>query len=138
MRALKKLTILLPGLFFAGMLKPMILSRCQVYEPKNYDYLQEKTRNLLYRFTESAPFLRDYSLVGGSALALYLCHRKSEDLDFFTFADTFDKQTILGYCKDWGSLKILNESDEQLDLLMDGVKVTFFNARWSFLQPVEP
>ncbi|MBD3839909.1 MAG: hypothetical protein IE878_05945 [Epsilonproteobacteria bacterium] len=25
-------------------------------------------------------FLNDYVLVGGSALALYLCHRKSEDL----------------------------------------------------------
>lgn len=34
-------------------------------------------------------------------------------------------------------MKILNESDEQLDLLINGVKVTFFNARWSFLQPVE-
>ena len=109
-----------------------------MYEPKNYDYLQEKTRNLLYRFTESAPFLKDYSLVGGSALALYLCHRKSEDLDFFTFADTFEKQPILDYCNDLKTLKILNESDEQLDLLMDGVKVTFFNARWSFLRPVEP
>lgn len=71
----------------------MILSRCKVYEPKNYAYLQEKTRNILYRFSESAPFfLKDYSLVGDSALALYLGHRKSEDLDFFTFANTFDKR----------------------------------------------
>src|SRR6056297_3421744 len=128
MRALKKLTILLPGLFFAGMLKPMILSRCQVYEPKNYDYLQEKTRNLLYRFTESAPFLRDYSLVGGSALALYLCHRKSEDLDFFTFEDAFNRNEIVDYCRRFPQFEILNESGDQLDLLIRGVKTTFFNA----------
>lgn len=100
--------------------------------------MQDNTKNLLARFTESAPFLKDYSLVGGSALALYLGHRKSEDLDFFTFADTFDKQKILAYCSVFDSLKMLNESDVQLDLLINGVKVTFFNARWSFLKPVEP
>lgn len=71
-------------------------------------------------------------------MALYLDHRKSEDLDFFTFADIFDKQNIITYCSRWDSLKILNESDEQLDLLIDGVKVTFFDARWSFLRPVAP
>jgi len=108
-----------------------------VYEPKNFACLQDNTRTLLFKFADSAPFMKDYSLVGGSALALYLGHRKSEDLDFFTFADTFDKQKILAYCGAFDSLKILNESAEQLDLLINGVKVTFFNARWSFLQPVE-
>jgi len=109
-----------------------------VYEPKNFDCLQDNTRNLLYRFAESAPFLKDFSLVGGSALALYLGHRKSEDLDFYTFADTFDRQIILAYCGTFDSLKILNESDEQLDVLINGVKVTFYNARWTFLQPAAP
>lgn len=109
-----------------------------MYEPKNFTCLQDNTRNLLYRFAESAPFLKDYSLVGGSALALYLGHRKSEDLDFFTFSKTFNKQAIIAYCRAFDSLKILNESDEQLDLLIEGVKVTFFDARWSFLHPVAP
>ena len=104
-------------------------------EPKNYDCLQDKTRNLLCELTESAPFLDCYSLVGGSALALYLCHRKSEDLDFFTFADSFDKRQILDFCKRFKALEILNESDVQLDLLVNGVMVTFFNAQWAFLKP---
>ena len=109
-----------------------------MYEPKNFACLQDNTRNLLYQFTESAPFLSEYSLVGGSALALYLGHRKSEDLDFFTFSKTFNKQAIIAYCRAFDSLKILNESDEQLDLLIEEVKVTFFDARWSFLRPVAP
>ncbi len=46
-------------------------------------------------------FLDKYILVGGSALTLHSCHRKSEDLD----------------------------------LLLDGVKVTFFNAKWDFIKP---
>ncbi len=33
--------------------------------------------------------------------------------------------------------EILNQTNEQIDLLIDGVKVTFFNAKWSFLKPFE-
>ncbi len=109
-----------------------------MHAPVHYECLQHKTRALLDELTGTAPFLKSYSLVGGSALALYLCHRKSEDLDFFTYADTFDKRQILDYCKRWDALEMLHESDDQLDLLANGVKLTFFNARWSFLQPQTP
>ena len=80
-------------------------------------------------------FLDKYVLVGGSALALHLCHRKSEDLDFFTYEDSFDKKEIYEFLKHFGQKVILNETNEQIDLLLDGVKVTFFNAAWSFLKP---
>jgi predicted nucleotidyltransferase component of viral defense system len=80
-------------------------------------------------------FLNKYVLVGGSALALYLCHRKSEDLDFFTYDDSFDRAEIFEYIKSFDSKEILNQTDEQIDLLLDGVKVTFFNAKWKFLKP---
>jgi len=84
---------------------------------------------------DSCPFLDKYVLVGGSALALYLCHRKSEDLDFFTYDDSFDRAEIFEYIKQFDSKEILNQTDEQIDLLLDGVKVTFFNAKWRFLKP---
>jgi predicted nucleotidyltransferase component of viral defense system len=84
---------------------------------------------------ESCDFLDKYVLVGGSALTLHLCHRKSEDLDFFTFEDNFDFGEIFEYIKQFSQKEILNKTDEQIDLLIDGVKVTFFNARWSFLKP---
>ena len=35
-------------------------------------------------------YVKNFVLVGGSALALHICHRQSEDLDFFTFRDEFD------------------------------------------------
>jgi hypothetical protein len=38
-----------------------------------------KVLNKLIKFD----IMKKFVLVGGSALALYLCHRKSEDLDFF-------------------------------------------------------
>jgi len=102
---------------------------------KNLKCLLPKTETLLLKMVEECGFLEKYVLVGGSALALYLCHRKSEDLDFFTYENSFDKKEIFEYIQSFENKEILHQSDEQIDLLLDGVKVTFFNARWSFLKP---
>lgn len=105
-------------------------------EKKNFDCLLPKTRIVLERMIKTAPFLQNYVFVGGSALALHICHRKSEDLDFFTYRDgTFDRQGIKKYIRMFDFKEVLNESDEQIDLLIDGVKVTFFDAKWKFLEP---
>jgi len=107
-----------------------------VNEKRNFDCLLPKTRELLETLIETAPFLKDYTFVGGSALALHLCHRKSEDLDFFTYEEGhFNKAEIRKYFGRFESIEILNESDEQIDLMINGVKVTFFDAKWEFLQP---
>jgi predicted nucleotidyltransferase component of viral defense system len=76
-------------------------------------------------------------MVGGSALAMHLCHRKSDDLDFFTYEDSFDKKEIFDYIRRFETKEIINESNEQIDLLINGVKVTFFNAKWGFLKPIK-
>jgi len=106
-----------------------------VQEIKNLDCLLPKTKNLLLELITSCNFLEKYVLVSGSALALHLCHRKSEDLDFFTFNDDFDKQEILRYIQFFDNKEVINQTDEQIDILLDGVKVTFFNAKWEFLRP---
>jgi len=102
---------------------------------KNLKCLLPNTEALLLKMIDGCHFLDKYVLVGGSALALHLCHRKSEDLDFFTYDDSFDKQEIFKYIKQFENKEILNQTDEQVDLLLDGVKVTFFNAQWFFLKP---
>jgi len=101
---------------------------------KNLNYLLPKTKVLLLQMMESCTFLDKYVLGGGSALTLHLCHRKSEDLDFFTYEDNLDFKEILEYMKRFEKKEILNQTSEQIDLLLDGVKVTFFNAKWSFLK----
>lgn len=103
---------------------------------KNLNCLLPKTKALLLEMIESCIFLDKYILVGGSALTLHLCHRKSEDLDFFTFEDNLDFGEILEYIKRFEKKEILNQTNEQIDLLLDGIKVTFFNAKWSFLKPI--
>lgn len=102
---------------------------------KNLNCLLPKTKELLLYMIDNCRFLHKYVLVGGSALTLHICHRKSEDLDFFTYDDSFDKKEILDFIKSFDSKEVINQTDEQMDLLLDGVKVTFFNAKWSFLKP---
>jgi len=102
---------------------------------KNLKCLLPKTEALLLKMVKECNFLDKYVLVGGSALALYVCHRKSEDLDFFTYDDSFDKKEIFEYIQEFKNKEILHQSDEQIDVLLDGVKVTFFNAKWKFLKP---
>jgi len=102
---------------------------------KNLKCLHSKTEALLLKMIDECSFLQKYVLVGGSALALHLCHRKSEDLDFFTYDDSFDKKEIFDYIQNFENKEVLHQSNEQIDLLLDGVKVTFFNAKWKFLKP---
>lgn len=114
------------------------MTKSKIHEAQNFDCLLDNTKSVLDELTETSPFLSRYSLVGGSALSLYLCHRKSEDLDFFTYGDTFDRREILSYIQRFKTHEVLNDNSDQLDLLLDGVKVTFFNAKWNFLKPVQP
>jgi len=106
-----------------------------VQDLKNLKCLLPKTETLLLKMVQECGFLEKYVLVGGSALALYVCHRKSEDLDFFTYDDSFDKKEIFEYIQGFENKEVLHQSDEQIDVLLNGVKVTFFNAKWKFLKP---
>jgi predicted nucleotidyltransferase component of viral defense system len=103
---------------------------------KNLKCLLPDTERLLLKMVDGCDFLDKYVLVGGSALSMHLCHRKSEDLNFFTYDNSFDKQKIFAYIQTFKNKEILHQTDEQVDVLLDGVKVTFFNAQWKFLTPV--
>ena len=105
---------------------------------KNLECLLPETRNLLLKLRDTCQFLHHYVLVGGSALSLHLCHRKSEDLDFFTYDDSFSKKKLFDFFSEFRNTEILNQTDEQIDVLLDGVKVTFFDSKWSFLRPKSP
>jgi hypothetical protein len=48
----------------------------------------------LLKALQNKPYLKGFYLVGGSALALYLGHRRSIDLDLFSIAD-FDTENLL-------------------------------------------
>jgi len=72
-------------------------------------------------------FSSDYYLVGGTAIALYLGHRRSIDFDLFT-SSMVKKQSIkrkidlFRYHVD----QILFEDSEQIHFMINGVKITFY------------
>jgi hypothetical protein len=89
------------------------------------DILTAKQVKLLPLIRE---FSRDYYLVGGTAIALYLGHRRSIDFDMFTSGRI--KKLSIKKVIDRHSCPvsdILFEDSEQIHLVIDGVKLTFFS-----------
>ncbi len=81
--------------------------------------------------------LSNFTLVGGSALSIYLQHRFSEDLDFFSWlpklSDTKTEALFSKISKEH-SLKIINTFTDGIDTVIDNVKVTFFANDWQELK----
>ena len=85
--------------------------------------------------------VKNYVLMGGTALALQLKHRQSEDLDFCRWHKTKNERLEV----DWhiiqqqlatiGETKVVLLESTQCDFLVEGVRITFL-ADNKFKQPV--
>jgi predicted nucleotidyltransferase component of viral defense system len=75
-------------------------------------------------------FIRKFTLVGGTALALQLGHRQSQDLDFIFDGEKIPTIAIKReIAKRFPTYRLLREEkDYQLDFLINQVKVTFFST----------
>jgi hypothetical protein len=89
------------------------------------DILTTKQIDLLPLIRE---FSSDYYLVGGTAIALYLGHRRSIDFDLFTSA-TVNKQSIKRKIdrQSYPVDGILFEDSEQIHFVINSVKITFYS-----------
>ena len=78
----------------------------------------------------------DFYLVGGTALALQIGHRISVDFDFFSFASLPDSllRKVKRVFED-RQIIVTYSAPEQLNLIIDGVKVTFFNYPYQNVYP---
>jgi len=76
-------------------------------------------------------FSKNFGMVGGTAIALHLGHRRSIDFDLFSYKE-FRNSTILGQLSK--NLKIdrviVNKLDE-LTLMVKAVKITFFHYSYN-------
>jgi hypothetical protein len=83
-------------------------------------------------------FSRDYYLVGGTALALYLGHRRSIDFDLFT-SGRVKKQSIKRTIDrhKYPVSNVLFEDSEQLHLVVYDVKLTFFSYSYQIDAPMD-
>ena len=101
----------------------------------HYETIHPDTLELL-RKIQSLEMFKDARLVGGTALALQLGHRKSIDLDFFGSIDA-SLQEIASALSTSASVSPLSESSMKRFLIVDGVKVDVVNYPYSWIdEPV--
>ncbi|MBW6460089.1 MAG: nucleotidyl transferase AbiEii/AbiGii toxin family protein [Bacteroidales bacterium] len=74
-----------------------------------------------------ASFSKDFYLAGGTAIALTIGHRRSIDFDLFTNRSLMPLSIKNRFKSANIHYKILQEAFDQLHLLVDDVKLTFFN-----------
>ncbi len=87
----------------------------------------------LLRSLQSIQELSELRLVGGTALALQLGHRKSIDLDLFGIINS-DYLSISKSLDEVGSVTVLQKSNNINVFLIDNVKVDIVNYHYSWLE----
>ena len=79
--------------------------------------------------------LKDFSLVGGTALSLMIGHRLSIDIDLFTIRD-FDELAMLTHLKDQHQVKIREILENTMLLDIGVVKVDIIAHRYPWQEPI--
>ncbi|QQS29541.1 MAG: nucleotidyl transferase AbiEii/AbiGii toxin family protein [Sphingobacteriales bacterium] len=79
--------------------------------------------------------LQQFVLVGETALALQIGHRKSIDLDLFTIED-FDSQTLLALLLLDYNVEVRQQLPQTIICNINSVKVDFIRFRYPFIRPV--
>ncbi len=95
----------------------------------NEELLPDNTRKV-FSVVRDNLFMRSFILVGGTALALQIKHRMSEDLDFITDSSKLNsrqlKRNVSATFKDFRIIR--EEPGLQTDIIINGVKITWFSA----------
>lgn len=82
-------------------------------------------------------FQRTFYLVGGTAVALHLGHRRSIDLDLFCKSD-LKKNSIRNKLTQIPFTKVkLFEDVDQMHFIINGIKTTFFSFPYSIQHPLK-
>ncbi len=71
-------------------------------------------------------FKREYYLVGGTAIALYIGHRRSIDFDLFKLSSVNHKKNLDKIRTTAFPYSVTRRVQEQLNLMVNNVKITFF------------
>ncbi|MCY3841585.1 MAG: nucleotidyl transferase AbiEii/AbiGii toxin family protein [Gammaproteobacteria bacterium] len=75
-----------------------------------------------------------WTLAGGTALALQIGHRYSEDLDFFR-TGSFDVGRLLARTAEVDEVRVLSRTGDTLHVLLAGLRISFFEAEAPLLFP---
>ena len=84
----------------------------------------------------SDPELSEFSLAGGTALALYYGHRKSVDIDLFSLSD-FDVRHLLEYLERKYHFALIYQEKNTLKGLISGVFVDMITHAYPLVEKVK-
>ena len=102
------------------------------------EVLPATSGELLVTLTISgATEFRGWVLAGGTGLALQLGHRISEDFGFFRTRDV-DTAALFDRLREVATCETLYSDEHTLSVLVDGVRLSFFQVRDPFLFPATP
>ena len=87
------------------------------------DILSKEQKELLPLMQQ---FRREFYLVGGTAIALQIGHRKSIDFDMFKLANINAMRTLKKISDAKKRYTITHRAVDQIHLISDSVKITFF------------
>ena len=98
-----------------------------------YEFIMSKDRQVLLAKLANKSFLQDFYLAGGTALALHLGHRWSEDLDFFS-KNKFDSFGLISRLSQIGGFSVTGQEMNTVHGLMGNVKLSFLYYPYSQLE----
>jgi hypothetical protein len=91
----------------------------------------------LIRSLQSKPYLSDFYLVGGTALAIHLGHRKSVDIDLFSNF-SFDASALLEQIQQDFSYKLIYTASNTLKGSVSQINVDILSHRYKYIsEPLE-
>lgn len=99
----------------------------------NINYLPIKTRNLLEKLSAQS-FIKKFYLTDGTATALFLNHRRSDDLDFFS-EKSFKINILIADLKKIGKFQSFQSFKDNLVGEIDNIKISFFYLPYKLLNP---
>ncbi len=97
--------------------------------------LTEQQKELLVWISQ---FQREYYLVGGTAIALYIGHRQSVDFDMFKKGTINHKKNLERIVESGFSYKVTRRVTDQMNCLLNGVKLTFFQYPFEITATKQP
>ena len=98
--------------------------------------VEPSTLELLKKMV-ALPELKNFRLVGGTALSLLYGHRKSIDLDFFT-DQPLQSETLIPALEDtFGTITITNDRKNICQCVINNVKVDFVSVKDRFSNPIQ-
>lgn len=97
--------------------------------------VSEGTLDLIHRLMADEQ-LKDFYLVGGTALSLMIGHRISIDIDLFTDKN-FDAPVIAEYLKSKYETEVRSVNKNSISGFLEGIKFDLISHRYPHVKPIE-